>query len=75
MKRRREGRRRFIYPAGRSPRHHRHVWFVPASRLAMSVRVRKSNFRLARMAEAVRRTLTPSQFAPNSENKRLATFG
>ena len=41
----------------------------------MSVRIRKGNFRLTWTAETVRRTLTPSQFAPDSDNKRPATFG
>ena len=41
----------------------------------MSIRIRNGNFRLARTAEGARRTLTPCQFAPDSVNKRLATFG
>ena len=53
----------------------RHVRSALASMPAMSVRVRNGNFRLARTAEDTRRTLTPPQFAPDSDNKRLATFG
>ena len=42
----------------------------------MSIRVRKRSFRLIETADDLRRTrLTPSQFAPDSENRRLATFG
>ena len=62
-------------PQGALWRHHRHVGFVPASRLAISLRIRSGNFRLNGAADDLRRTLTPSQFAPDSENKRLATFG
>ena len=62
-------------PQGALWRHHRHVGFVPASRLAISLRIRRGNFRLARTAEAERRTLTLSQFAPDSDKKWLATFG
>ena len=38
----------------------RHVRSAPASMPAMSIRVRNGRFRLTRMAEDTRRTLTPS---------------
>ena len=41
----------------------------------MSIRVRKRSFRLIETADDLRRTLTPSQFAPDSDNKWLATSG
>ena len=74
MERRRAGGRGLYTPQGAFLRHHRHVGFVPASRLAISLRIQSGNFRLIRAAKAVRRTPTPSQFAPDSDNKRLATF-
>ena len=55
-----EGRRwGFIYVEERSCGHRRHVWFVPASRLSTTVRVRQRTVRFAVRPTTLRRTLTP----------------
>ena len=76
MERNRAGEEGGLYTPQGAPRGiRRHVCFVSALRLAMSIRIRRGNFCLARTAEDGRRALTPSQFAPDSVNKGLATFG
>ena len=53
----------------------RHVRSVPASMPAITLRLRNGNVHLIGTANNLRRTLTPSHFAPDPGNKRLAAFG
>ena len=53
----------------------RHARSVPASMPAITLRLRNGNVHLIGTANNLGRTLTPSHFAPDPGNKRLAAFG